>query len=211
MCSLCTTPPPPCHLLSRTQLQGIILLHFLQAFQPRDALIQTPKTCTRKEERGTMSPGSPSSGAAPPCMESSSIAEPLCSTQSFQPCLAASRISLPVRFPAPERGFRARMMLHARLVADCGARSMCLGDLKVTSACTQPPHRGRISLAQIQHSSPRFVVLLTMLHPRGSLQLGLGWDPAPHRGAQQQAHPGSCCPRTDIGSAGTCCRERSLG
>lgn len=87
-----------------------------------------------------MFPGSPSSGAAPTCMESSSAAEPFCSTQRFQPCLAARRISLPVRFPAPERGFRARMMLHARLAADRGARFTCLGDLKVTSACTQPRH-----------------------------------------------------------------------
>lgn len=135
-----------------------------------------------------MSPGSPSSGAAPTCMESSSTAETLCSTQSFHPCLAARRMSLPVRFPAPERGFRARMMLHARLVADCGARSTCLGDLKVTSACTQPPHRGRISLAQIQHSSPRFVVLLSAA-PQGIPSAGFRGGPCTASGCPTAGSP----------------------
>jgi len=153
----------------------MISLRFLQAFQPRNALVQTPRSCSWR--RGTTSPGSPGSGAAPAFTASN--AEPLRSTQRFQPCPAAGKTSFPVRSPSLERvlGPGQRSAQGWRPSSGLGSQqhvSTCLGDLKVTSACRQPSRRRKIFQAQTQPSSSALSCCSLGCTPRGPLQMGLG-------------------------------------
>lgn len=189
------------------------MLHFLQAFPPRNALIQTPKSCSRKEERGTASPGSPGSAAAPACV-GSSTAEPLCSTQRFQPCLAAGK-KAPCLFVSHRRsgfwgrddvtrkaGGRAQGTFH---VSWRSQSHLCVHTAPAPrqvflspNTAQQPPLRCAAHRAAPQGIPSAGFWGGVTLHRIGVPHTRLTRAPAAPHG-------------TDMVSACTCCRERSPG
>lgn len=180
----------------------------MQAVQPRKSSIRTPKSCSRKEGRGTPSPGSPGSSAA--------WREQHCSAPPQHPALPAlpgSWENLPASsFPNPGSAFRGwddvTRKAGGRAPGWAGSGTFHVSRRAQSHLCAHTaPRRGRVSLAQMQHCSPRVVTPLAGLHPRGPLQPGLegGWTPCTASGCPTtRLTPAPAAPcGTDTGSAHT--------